>query len=1035
MSDWARNRAVAAITAVVALCGVLVAVRATTTSTTAAAQQDDPPATGRIAFAGTGHRGIGAVADPVPDAPATSEPLLGPGPAHFDDHVSARGDLVVFTSRRDARRPQVYLRTPNGAVRRLTTGRDAGHPQLSPDLRSVVFDSAENGQRDLWVVGVDGAGARRLTDTPEDETWPTFSPDGAQVAFSADRGGGPEIHRQPVAGGRAVRVTDEPVGAAVEPAWHPRDGRIAYALDRGADAPVQLRVVDGVGVGVPVLGGDQAGWRGHWPAWKPDGTGLLFLSHDQTCDCPADPNVEKVYQVDTGQGLPVTTAPGLLLAEDRQVSSPAWSVTGGRPRLLVSRTTAATRSTATLQDIRPDGVDPRDLGLPVLREDPASVEDPNRLFYPGEGYDPWTQRQSYSPDGRRIAVTRFEDVDGRRAQRLWLVDSDGGDPRRLPVADRSATDWEFDPAWSPDGRFIAFARRSPGAVPGRGAGASRVVVVEVATGAVVGRLRPPPEVAEREDTQPAWSPDGAALAFTRGVIRDAGQPGEVRDNHVWTARARTLDGQRDLSAAVCGFDCRVTDDSAAFRPDGGAVVFNREFDGLPEVSPDGGRCRLVLPRGPGSCSTPVTAPPSGPFQPRDAAYAPDGDRLVVTTRRTGDARSPEELAVLDPAGGDLDRITRDLPGRQKEPTWQPSVDLAVQAPPSAPEVGTGATTTVAVAVANRGPATSPGTALTLAVPAGLRVVAARPDRGSCDATALRCDLGALEDGASVRITVELVGVTPGRWPVTWSVTGDVLDVRPSDNSARTEVPVRDPVPSPTPTPTPTPSPSPSPPPPPPPPPAPPAAGPGVTVVVQPVPSYVGGRATATYVVRNAGGSLATGLRLELGLPERVPVAALPAGCTATGCVLPDLGPGATQVVQVGFAPDAPLETTVRGALRTTGTDADPGDNTASAPMRVLLPRIVAVPPIGEPGFVTSVRGVDFPPGVPVRLTWSPGITAAAAPTTPRADGRFAAQLLILPKDQTGPRTITATGPGFRPATTPFLVVVGSVGPPDMVRRR
>src|SRR5262249_62053255 len=111
------------------------------------------------------------------------------------------------------------------------------------------------------------------------------------------------------------------------------------------------------------------------------------------------------------------------------------------------------------------------------------------------------------------------------------------------------------------------------------------------------------------------------------------------------------------------------------------------------------------------------------------------------------------------------------------------------------------------------------------------------------------------------------------------------------------------------------------------------------------------------------------------------------------------------------------------------------DNVASAPRRVLKPRIVAVPPIGKPGFVTLVRGIDFPPGAPVRLTWSPGITAAAAPAFPGTDFRFVAQLLILTKDATGPRTITARGPGFSPVTTPFLVVPGTIGPPDMVNRR
>ncbi|GGP76399.1 DUF11 domain-containing protein [Saccharothrix coeruleofusca] len=1028
MSIRARTRGVAAATALAVLCAVVV-VRDVSAPAPAAARQDEPAVAGRIAYAGTGHRGIGAVADPVPDRLDPSEPLMGAGPAHFDDHVSARGGLVVFTSLRDGPRPQVYLRAADGSVRRLTEDHDAGHPQLSPDLRTVVFDSAEDGQRDLWLVGVDGTAPRRLTTGPADETWPTFSPDGAQIAFSADRDGAPELYRQPVAGGAAVRLTDEPDGAAVEPAWNPRDGRIAYTLDRGADAPAQVRVLDGDGAATPLLGGDQAGWRSRWPVWRPDGAGLLFLSHDQVCSCPADPNVEKVYLADTAPGLPVTAPPGLLLAEDRQVGSPAW-LAGTPPRLLVSRTTAPTRSTATLQDIRPDGGDPRDLGLPVLREDPESVNDPNLLFHPRPGFDPWTQRQAYSPDGRGIVVTRFENVEDTRVQRLWLVDADGGDPRRLPVADREVADWEFDPAWSPDGRFIAFARRSPGGVPPN-AGNSRIVVVEVATGAVVGQLRPPPEAAGLEDTQPAWSPDGTTLAFTRGLVTQ-GPEGEVRDNHIWTARAGELDQQRDLSRQVCGFDCEVTDDSAAFRPDGGALVFNREFDGLLEVSLPDGACRVVLPTGPGTCATPQTAPPTGPFQPRDAAFAPDGDRLAVTARRVGDVRSPEELGVLDPTTGELGSITRTLPGRQKEPTWQPSVDLAVQAPPAVPELETGATTTATVTVLNRGPATSPGTALTIAVPGGVRVADLRPDRGSCDATALRCDLGALEDGASARVAVDLVGLVPGRDRVTWSVTGGVLDVRPSDNAARTEVPVREPVTDP---PQPSPSPQPTPSQPVPPPPPPPAAGPGVAVVVQPDPSYVGGRATATYTVRNGGGGLATGLRLDFQLPERVPVAALPPGCSAAGCALPDLAPGASLVVQVLFAPDAPLQTTVRGALRTTGTDADPRDNAASAPMRVLLPRIVAVPPIGEPGFVTSVRGVDFPPGVPVRLTWSPGITAAAAPTVPRADGGFTAQLLILPKDQTGPRTITAAGLGFRPATTPFLVVPGSIGPPDMVARR
>ncbi|OLF17685.1 DUF11 domain-containing protein [Actinophytocola xanthii] len=1016
MFSRARTRVVAVLAGGTVLCGVILVGRGAMSSSAVA--QPDQDTVGRIAFAGTGHRSTGVVPEPVPDQLPTSDQLIAAGPAHFDDQVSTRANQVVFTSLRDSPRPQVYLRAEDSSVRRLTTDRAAGHPRLSPDLRSVVFDSVEDGQHDLWLVGADGSGLRRLTDTPEDETWPTFSPDGEQVAFA--RAG--QIHRQSVTGGDSVQVTDETAGAAGEPDWNPRDGRLAYTLDQDGDAPTQIRVLDGTGVGAPLLGGDQAGWGGRWPVWLPDGTGLLFLSRDQVCGCAADPNVEKVYRADTAAGLPVITPPDLLLAEDRQVSSPAWLT--GPDRLLVSRTTALTHNTATLQDIRPDGVDPRDLGVPLLREDPESVDDPNLLFRPRAGYDPWFQRQSYSQDGRRIVVSRFEDVDGVRAQRIWLVDADGGNPRRLPVADRATTDWEFDPAWSPDGRFVAFARRSPGGVRPDG-GPSRIVIVAAATGEIVGRLLPPEELADQEDTQPAWSPDGATLSFTRGTVTD-GPTGEIRDNHVWTARAGILDQQRDVSSAVCGFDCEVTDDSSAFGADSGVLVFNRENDGLLRVSLADDGCRVLLPATPTTCAAPVTAV-GGPFQPRDASFAPDDSRLVVSTRRTAAAASPEELAVLDPATGELDRITTGLPGRQKEPTWQPSADLAVTAPPRSSTVDVGDSAPVTVEVVNRGPGSTNGS-LTVAVPGQVRLGSLRPERGSCDVLELRCELGVLRTGETVDILVNLVGLTPGGPRVTWSVAGDVLDLRPSDNATETEIPVREP-----------PAPPPPPPPPSPPVPAPPApaplAGPGLAVVVQPNPSYVGGRATVRYTVRNAGGALAGGLRLDFALPRGMPVSAVPPGCSTTGCVLPDLSPGASQVIVVVLAPNVPLRTTVAGTLRTTGTDTDRADNVATTPMVVLLPRIVAVPAIGEPGFVPSVRGVDFPPGTPVRLTWDPGITAGAAPTIPRADGTFAAQLLILAKDQTGPRTITAAGAGFTPATTPFLVVPGSIGPPDMVRRR
>ncbi len=192
----------------------------------------------------------------------------------------------------------------------------------------------------------------------------------------------------------------------------------------------------------------------------------------------------------------------------------------------------------------------------------------------------------------------------------------------------------------------------------------------------------------------------------------------------------------------------------------------------------------------------------------------------------------------------------------------------------------------------------------------------------------------------------------------------------------------------------------------------------------------------TYTVRNGRQALATGLRLRIGLPSGVPNNGPPPGCDADWrCALPDLTPGARTVLQIVLSPRKALTTQVTGELTTTGTDADLGDNRDRERLRILRPRIIAVPAVGKPGFVTSVRGRDFPPGVPVRFRWKPGITAAAAPTIPKANGTFIGQLLILAKDQTGPRTITASGPGFSPVRTDFLVIYGSIQPPDEVIRR
>jgi Tol biopolymer transport system component len=107
-------------------------------------------------------------------------------------------------------RHELYLVRPDGkGIRSLTLGRS---PDWSPDGQSLVFVS----EGDLYVVGRDGSGRRRLSRTRVSEAHPSWSPDGKKIAFTRAR----SLWVHDLASGREQRVVGE-VDYASNIDWQP----------------------------------------------------------------------------------------------------------------------------------------------------------------------------------------------------------------------------------------------------------------------------------------------------------------------------------------------------------------------------------------------------------------------------------------------------------------------------------------------------------------------------------------------------------------------------------------------------------------------------------------------------------------------------------------------------------------------------------------------------------------------------------------------------------------------------------------------
>jgi Tol biopolymer transport system component len=194
-----------------------------------------------------------------------------------------------------------------------------------------------------------------------------------------------------------------------------------------------------------------------------------------------------------------------------------------------------------------------------------------------------------SPDGKTLLVVRDEHP-GKLpfTMGLWLLDADGGNARRLLDAEEGRL--EFPGSWSPDGRTIAFTRCTFKLPNTRGLIENTCAVYTVSPdGSGLRRL------AERS-AHPAFSPDGRSIAFVSD--RDAnGEIARGEDENSFANELYVMDADGDNPRRLTETE-RLDEATPAWSPDGARIAFEREgparfVDQLMVVNADG-TCPTVL---------------------------------------------------------------------------------------------------------------------------------------------------------------------------------------------------------------------------------------------------------------------------------------------------------------------------------------------------------------------------------------------------------------------------------------------------------
>jgi len=315
----------------------------------------------------------------------------------------------------------------------------------------------------LWSVPREGGDARQLT-TGGHEALPIFSPDGKWIAFTGQYDGNVDVFIIPAEGGEPRRLTFHP-GADVAVGWMPNSSRVLFNSSREAYADFSRLYTVSLEGGWPEV---LPMWRAEEGTYSPDASRIAYVPNlkwqaawkryrgGQTTPVYilqlSDLKLEKVPRENSNDSDPIWFGDDVYFLSDRKgpVTLFSYDTKTKAVRQVLENNGLDLKSVSA----GPDTLVYEQFGGIYLLDPKTSKSSKVKIHISG---DLPSTRPNYEKVGEKIQAASISPTGARAVfearGEILTVPAEKGDARNLT---RTTTAMERDPAWSADGKYVAF---------------------------------------------------------------------------------------------------------------------------------------------------------------------------------------------------------------------------------------------------------------------------------------------------------------------------------------------------------------------------------------------------------------------------------------------------------------------------------------------------------------------------------------------------------------------------------------------------